>query len=84
VELATSLAAQAERRRDAIETGDYPHRFTLSLARKDADLVVEAAAAAGVDLRLARAAQSWFAAAEDDGRGDQDYSAVLARIAATG
>jgi 3-hydroxyisobutyrate dehydrogenase/2-hydroxy-3-oxopropionate reductase len=80
----TPVAAQAERRRDAIETGDYPHRFTLSLARKDADLVVEAAAAAGVDLRLARAAQSWFAAAEDDGRGDQDYSAVLARIAATG
>jgi 3-hydroxyisobutyrate dehydrogenase/2-hydroxy-3-oxopropionate reductase len=77
------VAAQAERRRGAIETGDYPHRFTLSLARKDADLVIEAAAAAGVDLRLARAAQSWFVAAEDDGRGDQDYSAVLAQIAAT-
>ncbi len=78
----TPVAAQAQRRRDAIETGDYLHRFALSLARKDADLVVEAAAAAGVDLRLASAAQSWFAAAEEDGRGDQDYSAVLARIAA--
>jgi len=78
----TPVAEQAKRRRNAIETGDYPHRFTLSLARKDADLVVEAATAAGVDLRLAKAAQSWFAAAEDDGHGDEDYSAVLARIVA--
>jgi 3-hydroxyisobutyrate dehydrogenase-like beta-hydroxyacid dehydrogenase len=77
---ATPLAAQAERRRPALESGDYLPRFRLSLARKDADLIVEAATAAGVDLRLTEAARSWFAAAEDAGRGNEDYSAVLAQI----
>ncbi|HEV2089106.1 MAG TPA: NAD(P)-dependent oxidoreductase [Cryptosporangiaceae bacterium] len=77
---ATPLGAQAERRREAVETGAYPKRFTLSLARKDADLVVEAARGAEVDLRLAAAVRTWFADAEHDGRADQDYSAVLAHI----
>jgi 3-hydroxyisobutyrate dehydrogenase-like beta-hydroxyacid dehydrogenase len=77
---ATPLAGQAERRRAQIETGEYPTRFSLSLARKDADLIAEAAAAAGVDLRLAAAARTWLAEAEDAGWGDRDYSAVLARI----
>ena len=76
----TPLAAQAERRRPAIETGDFPPRFALSLARKDADLILEAAAASAADLRLAAAAQAWLADAEEDGRSDEDYSAVLARI----
>ena len=76
----TALAAQAERRRAAIETGDYPKRFGLSLARKDADLILEAAAAAGADLRLLAAARTWFADAEEAGRGDDDYSAVLGEI----
>jgi 3-hydroxyisobutyrate dehydrogenase-like beta-hydroxyacid dehydrogenase len=77
---ATPLAAQAERRRPSLETGEYPPRFTLALARKDVDLVMEAAAAAGVDLRLAAAARSWLQDAEEAGQGDDDYSAVLARI----
>jgi len=47
----TPLADQAQRRRDAIERGDYPARFPLALARKDAELIDEAAAAAGVELR---------------------------------
>jgi len=74
----TPLGAQAERRRPAVESGRYPARFSISLARKDADLIFEAAAASGTDLRLAAAARTWFAEA---GRaGDPDYSAVLARI----
>ncbi len=77
---ATPLAAQAERRRPSLEAGEFPPRFSLSLARKDADLVGEAAAAAEVDLRLAAAARSWLKAAEEAGLGDSDYSAVLARI----
>jgi 3-hydroxyisobutyrate dehydrogenase-like beta-hydroxyacid dehydrogenase len=77
---ATPLAAQAERRRAAIETGEYPTRFSLSLARKDVDLILEAAAAAGVDLRLVTAARTWLAEAEEAGWGDRDYAAVLARI----
>jgi 3-hydroxyisobutyrate dehydrogenase/2-hydroxy-3-oxopropionate reductase len=76
----TPMAAQVERRRASLEAGEYPPRFSLSLARKDADLVSEAAAAAGADLRLAEAARSWLHDAEDAGLGDADYSAVLARI----
>jgi len=74
----TALAAQAERRRDSVESGEYPPRFALSLAKKDADLILEAAQNA--DLRLTQAAETWLADAERDGRGDQDYSAVLAQI----
>jgi 3-hydroxyisobutyrate dehydrogenase len=73
----TPLAQQAERRRGAIESGDYPPRFALRLARKDADLVLEAA---GDDLRATKAARDWLAEAEDAGLADADYSAVLARI----
>jgi 3-hydroxyisobutyrate dehydrogenase-like beta-hydroxyacid dehydrogenase len=81
---ATPLGAQAKRRRVAIESGDYPRRFALSLARKDADLILEAAAAAGVDLRVTAAAGTWFTEADQAGRGDEDYSTVLAHIAGDG
>jgi len=74
---ATPLAAQAERRRPAIQSGEYPARFPLALARKDADLIL---AAGGPDLRLATAARAWLAEAEAQGRGRDDYSAVLARM----
>ncbi|HSC48666.1 MAG TPA: NAD(P)-dependent oxidoreductase [Gaiellaceae bacterium] len=77
---ATPVGAQAERRRPAFESGDYPPRFSLSLARKDADLILEAARAAGIELRLAEAAQSWLADAEAAGYGSDDYSSVLERI----
>jgi 3-hydroxyisobutyrate dehydrogenase-like beta-hydroxyacid dehydrogenase len=76
----TALAAQAERRREAIESGDFSPRFKLELALKDAGLIEEAAEASGVDLRLVPAAQSWLADAERAGLGDRDYSAVLAQI----
>ena len=74
---ATPIAAQAERRRPAIESDEYPARFALSLACKDADLLLEAAAAAGVDLRLAPAARTWLADAEQRGHGGEDYSVAL-------
>ena len=76
----TALAEQAERRRPAIESGEYPARFALYLARKDADLIVEAAAKAGIELRLTEGAREWLADAEAAGLGNEDYSAVLARI----
>jgi len=69
----TALADQAERRRPALESGEFPPRFPLRLARKDADLLAET----GLDLRLTMAAGSWLAEAGD---GEQDYSAVLERI----
>jgi 3-hydroxyisobutyrate dehydrogenase-like beta-hydroxyacid dehydrogenase len=76
----TPLAAQAERRREALESDDLPTRFALSLARKDAELIAEAAGAHGLDLRLLEAARSWLAEADDAGWGDRDYAAVLRRI----
>lgn len=81
---ATPVAAQAERRRAAIESGEYPSRFSLSLARKDADLISEAARVARVELRLSEAVRTWFADAEAADWGDLDYTAVLAKILVDG
>ena len=76
----TPLAAQAERRREAIGAGTYPRRFALSLACKDAELIRAAASAAGRDLRLVEATRKWLTAAEACGWGDRDYTAMLALI----
>jgi 3-hydroxyisobutyrate dehydrogenase-like beta-hydroxyacid dehydrogenase len=76
----TPLGSQSERRRTAVESGEYPLRFALGLARKDADLVADAAAAAGVEAPLASAARDWFAEAEAAGWGEHDYSSVLGQI----
>ena len=74
----TALAAQAERRRQSVESGNYPPRFALSLARKDADLIGEAAA--GFELPVLAAAREWLVEAEQAGHGNEDYSAVLAEL----
>jgi 3-hydroxyisobutyrate dehydrogenase/2-hydroxy-3-oxopropionate reductase len=76
----TALADQAERRREAVESGDYPPRFALRLARKDGDLILEAAGKKSAHLPVVEAARDWLADAEAAGLGDADYSAVLARI----
>jgi len=76
----TPLGEQAKRRRPAFESGEYTRRFPLSLARKDADLILDAAAQHGLDLRLAAAAREWLTDAERNGRGADDYSVVLAEI----
>jgi 3-hydroxyisobutyrate dehydrogenase/2-hydroxy-3-oxopropionate reductase len=76
----TPVAAQAERRREAVESDDYPVRFALALALKDATLIADAAEAAGVDLRVAPAAREWVEEAERRGWGERDYSAVIAHI----
>lgn len=76
----SALAHQAERRRPAVESGEYPPRFALYLARKDADLILEAATKSGIELRVTKGAREWLADAEQAGLGNADYSAVLARI----
>lgn len=81
---ATPLAGQAQRRRDAIERGDFPTRFPLAHARKDAELIREAAAAADVELRLINAARTWLADSEAAGWGSRDYTALLATIVGGG
>jgi 3-hydroxyisobutyrate dehydrogenase-like beta-hydroxyacid dehydrogenase len=77
----TALASQAERRRANFESGEYPPRFTLSLARKDADLILAAAAESNIDLPVVQAARAWLVEAEEAGHGEEDYSVVLSRIA---
>jgi 3-hydroxyisobutyrate dehydrogenase len=79
---ATPLAAQAYRRRGAIETDAYPARFALSLARKDADLIAGCARDLGLGLGVSAATREWLVGAEADGRAAQDYTAVLAHIRA--
>lgn len=71
-------------KRPLIEGGSYqPANFKLSLAAKDLGLVVQAAEAAGIDLRLAIAARSWFDRADAAGLGSLDYSAVIAAARGT-
>ena len=81
---ATPLGPQAERRRPSIESGEYPSRFALDLALKDADLVLDEAARAGVDLRVGEAAHTLLADAQRAGGGARDYSSVLDSILRSG
>jgi 3-hydroxyisobutyrate dehydrogenase-like beta-hydroxyacid dehydrogenase len=74
------LGEQAQRRRQAFESDEYPPRFPLSLAHKDAELVSAAAAESGSDLRLSEAARSWLADADAGSWGERDYSSLLAWI----
>jgi 3-hydroxyisobutyrate dehydrogenase/2-hydroxy-3-oxopropionate reductase len=75
---ATPVASQAERRRPALDSGEFPLRFALRLAAKDAALVGDAAREAGVDLPLARGERERLEAAVAAGLGDRDYSEILA------
>ncbi|MDQ6726712.1 MAG: NAD(P)-dependent oxidoreductase [Actinomycetota bacterium] len=73
------IGATVRGKRALIDGGEYrPANFKLALAAKDLGLVTGAADAAGLYLRLARAAGEWFAQAVDAGLGDRDYSAVIA------
>ena len=80
----TPLSLVAKRRRDQLETGEFPLRFRLALARKDAELILEAAEAAHLDARVLAAAATWFAEAEQAGLGDRDYSEILRLITRRG
>ena len=79
----SAIGVPVRSKRRFIESGTYPANFKLGLASKDGSLVMRAAEAAGLDLRLARAAVSWLAAADHAGLGDLDYSAVVAQIRGT-
>ena len=66
--------AYAEVKGRAMIDGEFPASFELSLARKDAELVLDAAA--DLELPVARAVAEQFRRAEDQGYGDQDMAAV--------
>ena len=80
----TPIGAQSVRRRPAIEADDFPLHFRLALAEKDLALIGDAAAAAGLDLRVAEAARAWFTDAVAAGLGDRDYSSVIGFITRSG
>ena len=66
-------------KRANVESVRYsPPNFKLALAVKDLGLVADAAAEAGVDLRVGAAARSWLEDADRAGLGSLDYSAVIA------
>jgi 3-hydroxyisobutyrate dehydrogenase len=56
--------------------GEYPASFTLRLAAKDAALMAEAAAQAGVDLPLIRTVARRLAEGVEAGYGDEDMAAT--------
>jgi 3-hydroxyisobutyrate dehydrogenase-like beta-hydroxyacid dehydrogenase len=66
-------------KRQRIESSHYPPNFKLALGEKDLRLVNDAAEESGAELRVARAAHTWFADAAPL-FGDLDYSAVVAAI----
>jgi 3-hydroxyisobutyrate dehydrogenase-like beta-hydroxyacid dehydrogenase len=76
----TPLGLASKRRREQLENEEFPLRFRLALARKDAELIREAAQAAHADTRVLGAAATWFADAEEAGLGDRDYSEILRLI----
>jgi 3-hydroxyisobutyrate dehydrogenase len=61
---------------EALLAGELEPSFKLSLARKDAGLIVEAAEQAGLDLPLTRTTRDQMARAVDLGHGDEDMIAV--------
>ncbi|WP_079249718.1 NAD(P)-dependent oxidoreductase [Streptomyces sp. IMTB 2501] len=60
----------------AILSGDYTPSFGLATAAKDARLILDDAAAAGVRLDMAEAVAARFARAVEQGHGDKDLAAT--------
>jgi 3-hydroxyisobutyrate dehydrogenase-like beta-hydroxyacid dehydrogenase len=77
------IGTTVKSKRALIESGAFAPNFTLALAAKDLRLVTAAAEQAGVELRLAAAAQSWLERADAAGLGELDYSAVIAAVRGT-
>jgi len=59
-----------------MDEGEYPVSFTLRLAAKDAALMAEAAAQAGVDVPLIRTVAQRLAEGVDAGYGEEDMAAT--------
>jgi 3-hydroxyisobutyrate dehydrogenase-like beta-hydroxyacid dehydrogenase len=79
----SAIGGPVRSKRRHIESGTYPPNFKLVLAAKDGSLVLQAAEAAGLELNVTEAAAAWMAAADRDGLGELDYSAVIAQIRGT-
>ena len=65
---------------DALLRDDFSATFTTALMEKDIDLVLDAAADAGVELPLAREMKTHLRAATDAGYGDDDFMALFLHL----
>jgi 3-hydroxyisobutyrate dehydrogenase-like beta-hydroxyacid dehydrogenase len=65
---------------DALLRDDFSATFTTALMEKDIDLVLNAAAEAGVELPLAREMKAHLHAAIDAGYGDDDFIALFLHL----
>lgn len=70
-------APYAQLKGQAMMARSFPPSFPLTLALKDARLVVDAAERRGIDAKLARTVVEQFARAADAGHGDEDMAAVF-------
>ena len=61
---------------------DFSPHFALKHMRKDLRLMTELAAETGAALPVTQAVEQLFAASETAGRGELDYSAILAQLEA--
>jgi 3-hydroxyisobutyrate dehydrogenase-like beta-hydroxyacid dehydrogenase len=59
---------------------DYSATFTTALMEKDVDLILDAAADAGVELPVAKELKSLLRSAVDAGYGDHDFTALFLRL----
>jgi 3-hydroxyisobutyrate dehydrogenase-like beta-hydroxyacid dehydrogenase len=59
---------------------DYSATFTTALMEKDVDLILDAAAEAGVDLPVAKELKSLLHSAVDAGYGDHDFMALFLHL----
>jgi 3-hydroxyisobutyrate dehydrogenase-like beta-hydroxyacid dehydrogenase len=80
---ASPIAPTVAAKRSNVEANEFPPTFALRLAAKDLRLVTDAGAAAGRDLKLARATLAWLDEASRSGAQDLDFSAVVATIVAS-
>ncbi len=74
------IAGIVRAKRQNVEGSEFPPNFKLALATKDIGLVDAAATATGTDLRASEAARQWMDMALAQGKGELDYSAVVATI----
>jgi 3-hydroxyisobutyrate dehydrogenase len=69
--------AYAQLKGKAMIAREFPPAFSLSLARKDAGLVLEAAERYGFDAALAATVAEKMDAAIEQGHGDEDMAATF-------
>ena len=67
---------------DDLVAGDHRGWFSMRLGRKDAQLALDLASGAGLDLAVARAVDQLFSQGIDAGLGDLDIAAVIEAVRA--